>query len=175
MNQRILYLVPLTLIVGLIFSFTQVKKDKRVLIFSKTAKYVHNSIPDGIAAIKLIGEKEGFVVDTTKDSTKFTKENLKKYAAVIFLSTTGNVLGAHEEKAFEEYIKKGGGFVGIHAATDTEYDWEWYGKFIGAYFENHPEIQEAKQDVAPEAVLDSIEESTGRGRGADRSAQQDVP
>lgn len=117
------------------------------MIFSKTAKYIHASIPDGIAAIKKIGEKEGFIVDTTKDSTKFTKENLKKYTAIIFLSTTGNVLGPAEEKAFEQYIKKGGGFVGIHSATDTEYDWQWYGKFIGGYFENHPEEQKATINI----------------------------
>ena len=117
------------------------------MVFCKTSGFKHNSIPDGIAAIKKIGAEQGFIVDTTKDSTKFTKDNLKKYAAIIFLNTTGNVLGTEEEKAFKEFIKKGGGFVGIHSATDTEYGWEWYGKFIGAYFLHHPEIQQAKLQI----------------------------
>ncbi|MGZ5190451.1 MAG: ThuA domain-containing protein [Flavisolibacter sp.] len=147
MKLRQWYLHAVMLIIISAFSFSSNKKEKKVLVFSKTNGFVHNSIPDGIAAIKKIGEQEGFIVDTTRDSTKFTKDNLKKYAAIIFLNTTGNVLGTAEEKEFENYIKKGGGFVGIHSATDTEYGWEWYGKFIGAYFLQHPEIQQAKLQI----------------------------
>ncbi|MCU7552508.1 ThuA domain-containing protein [Chitinophagaceae bacterium LB-8] len=115
----------------------------RVLVFCKTAGFYHESIPDGIAAISRLGSKNNFEVDTTTDSTFFTSANLKKYAAVIFLSTTGNVLSSDGEKAFEQYIRSGGGYVGVHSATDTEYDWPWYGKLAGAYFLNHPEQQEA--------------------------------
>jgi type 1 glutamine amidotransferase len=115
----------------------------RILVFSKTAGYYHESIPDGIAAIYRLGKKNNFEVDVTTDSTFFTSNNLKNYAAVVFLSTTGNVLSHDGEKAFEQYIKSGGGYVGIHAATDTEYDWPWYGKLAGAYFLSHPEQQEA--------------------------------
>jgi type 1 glutamine amidotransferase len=115
----------------------------RILVFSKTAGYYHQSIPDGIQAIYQLGRKNNFDVDTTTDSTHFTYSNLKKYAAIVFLSTTGNVLSRDGENAFEQYIKSGGGYVGIHSSTDTEYDWTWYGKLAGAYFLNHPEQQEA--------------------------------
>jgi cytochrome c len=116
----------------------------RVLIFSKTAGFKHASIPVGIAAIQKLGAENGFEVDTTKNADQFNDENLKKYSAVVFLSTTGNVLDYRQEAAFERYIQSGGGFVGVHAATDTEYDWGWYGRLVGAYFVSHPKPQQAK-------------------------------
>ncbi|MEN8788293.1 MAG: ThuA domain-containing protein, partial [Flavobacteriaceae bacterium] len=110
----------------------------KILVFSKTMGYNHSSIPSGIAAIQALGTENNFQVDTTKSSTMFREEILKDYAAVVFLNTTGNVLNHEQEAAFERYIQSGGGFVGIHAATDTEYDWNWYGRLVGAYFESHP-------------------------------------
>ena len=120
---------------------TAIAKQK-VLIFSKTAGFHHNSIAVGIPAIIKLGKENNFEVDTTTDATKFTYDNLKSYAAIIFLSTTGDVLNAVQQKAFEKYIKSGGGFVGIHSATDTEYDWAWYGNLVGAYFQSHPDHQQ---------------------------------
>lgn len=119
-----------------------------VLVFSKTAGYRHASIPDGVAAIQQLGRDHGFTVDVTEDAGAFTVENLQQYAAVIFLSTTGDVLNAQQQDAFETYIRQGGGFVGIHAASDTEYNWPWYGQLVGAYFASHPEIQSATIEVA---------------------------
>ena len=116
----------------------------KILVFSKTAAFKHASIPQGIAAIQKLGQENGFEVDTTKNATMFVEDTLKKYSAVIFLSTTGNVLDYNQEVAFERYIQAGGGFVGVHAATDTEYDWGWYGKLVGAYFNGHPKPQEAR-------------------------------
>ncbi|WP_084148707.1 ThuA domain-containing protein [Arenibacter latericius] len=112
--------------------------EPRVLVFSKTMGYKHASIPAGIAAIQKLGKENQFIVDTTKNAELFTDEELKKYSAIIFLSTTGNILDAKQEAAFERYIQAGGGFVGVHAATDTEYDWNWYGRLVGAYFQSHP-------------------------------------
>jgi len=111
---------------------------KRVLVFSKTKGYRHESIPTGKLALMKLGQENGFAVDTTEDSGKFTEANLKKYNAVIFLSTTGDVLDEIQQAAFERYIQAGGGYVGIHAATDTEYNWPWYNKLAGAYFASHP-------------------------------------
>jgi uncharacterized protein len=116
----------------------------KVLIFSKTNGYRHAAIPAGIAAIKKLGEANGFTVDVTEDSTWFRKKILKKYAALIFLSPTGKVFGPEEETALQEYIHHGGGFVGIHAATDCEYNWQWYGDLVGGYFKSHPKQQQAK-------------------------------
>ncbi|MBS1916449.1 MAG: ThuA domain-containing protein [Bacteroidetes bacterium] len=115
-----------------------------VLIFSKTNGFRHSSIPVGIAAIKKLGAENGFAVEATEDSTAFRFDNLKKYAALVFLSPTGKVFGPDEEKALQEYIHNGGGFVGIHAATDCEYNWQWYGDLVGGYFKSHPKQQQAK-------------------------------
>lgn len=122
---------------------TFAKKSNKVLIFSKTAKFHHQSIPAGIKAIMKLGEENGFKIDTTTNSKNFNEANLKQYTAVIFLSPTGDVLNEEQQHAFEQYIKSGGGFVGIHAATDCEYDWAWYGNLVGAYFSSHPKQQEA--------------------------------
>ncbi len=111
---------------------------KRVLVFSKTMNFRHASIPTGQKAIMKMGNENGFVVDTTENSAMFNEKNLQKYNVVIFLSTTGDVLNKEQQNSFERYIQAGGGYVGIHAATDTEYDWPWYNKLAGAYFMSHP-------------------------------------
>ena len=138
--KPVVYLLPMLIV----FSFSLPKKQPAVLVFSKTNGYRHASIPAGIEAIKIMGAANEFTVDATEDSLAFTDENLSKYKAVIFLSTTGNVLGEAQEKAMENFMKKGGGFVGVHAATDCEYDWPWYVKMVGASFLSHPEQQIAK-------------------------------
>ncbi|MEU2824599.1 ThuA domain-containing protein [Streptomyces bacillaris] len=119
------------------------KTAKRVLVFSKTAGFRHDSIPAGIAALKEIGKDTNISVDSTESAAQFTTSNLARYDAVAFLSTTGDVLNADQQKAFENYVATGGGYVGIHAAADTEYDWEFYGGLVGAYFDSHPQIQSA--------------------------------
>jgi glucose/arabinose dehydrogenase/type 1 glutamine amidotransferase len=116
----------------------------RVLVYSETAGFRHGSIPTGIAAIEKLGRSNRFTVDTTEDSAQFTDANLARYDAVVWLSTTGDVLDDAQQAAFERYIQGGGGYVGIHSASDTEYDWPWYGGLVGAYFNNHPAQQPAK-------------------------------
>ncbi|WP_375448516.1 ThuA domain-containing protein [uncultured Fibrella sp.] len=118
-----------------------------VLVFSRTKGYRHASIGAGKVAIMKMGQENKFRVDTTEDANAFTYDNLKKYKAVVFLSTTGNVLDTVQQQAFEQYIKKGGGYMGIHAAADTEYDWPWYNQLCGAYFLSHPKQQDAEVEV----------------------------
>jgi cytochrome c len=113
-------------------------QEPRVLIFSKTAGFRHSSIGVGRAAIRKLGQENGFAVDTTEDATAFTSKNLARYRAVVFLNTTGDVLDDAQQDDFERYIQAGGGYVGVHAATDTEYDWPWYGRLAGAWFKSHP-------------------------------------
>lgn len=112
--------------------------DYRVMVFSKTAGFRHKSIPDGIAAIEKLGKENGFTVDASEDAAIFSDDDLGRYAAVVFLSTTGDILTADQQAAFERYIGKGGGFAGVHAASDTEFDWPWFGGLVGAWFKNHP-------------------------------------
>lgn len=132
----------LTIAGALLLSLSVLAKNK-VLVFAKTAGYHHKAIDAGIKAIMQMGAQYKFGVDTTRDAALFTKKNLKKYDAVIFLNTTGDVLNEEQQQAFQQYIQAGGGFVGVHAATDTEYGWQWYGNLVGAYFGSHPKIQEA--------------------------------
>lgn len=115
----------------------------RVLVFVKTAGFYHNSIPDGVTAIQKLGAENNFTVDSTRDAMYFNEDSLKNYSAVIFLSTTMNVLNGDQQLAFERYIQSGGGFAGVHAAADTEYDWPWYNKLAGAQFASHPQQQKA--------------------------------
>ncbi|WP_084784910.1 ThuA domain-containing protein [Calidithermus timidus] len=106
----------------------------RVLVFSKTESFRHDSIPDGLAAIRQLGDQNGFAVDATEDPSAFTPGNLTQYKAVIFLNTQGKVLDPSQQAAFQQYIQSGGGFVGIHSAADTLTDWPWYVKLVGAKF-----------------------------------------
>jgi cytochrome c len=113
-------------------------QDQRVLVFSKTAGFRHSSIGVGLAAIRKLGTENGFAVDATEDAAAFTAKNLARYRAVVFLNTTGDVLDPTQQDNFERFIQAGGGYVGVHAATDTEYDWPWYGRLAGAWFNGHP-------------------------------------
>ncbi|MEV5965478.1 ThuA domain-containing protein [Kribbella sp. NPDC051952] len=108
------------------------------LIFSKTAAFRHDSIPAGIQAITDLAAANDFTVTATEDASMFNDTELAKYEVVIWLSTTGDVLNADQQAAFERYIRGGGGYAGIHAASDTEYDWPWYGQLVGSYFDSHP-------------------------------------
>jgi type 1 glutamine amidotransferase len=137
----------------LFISFTAVKKTPRILVYAKTKGFHHASIPAGLAAIQQLGAENGFAVDTTTDSSYFVPKTLKKYAAVVFMSTTGNILNAEQQTAFEKYIQSGHGFVGVHAATDTEYDWPWYNQLVGAYFKSHPKQQEAVLNIVDDTHI----------------------
>jgi type 1 glutamine amidotransferase len=123
----------------------------KVLVFSKTAGFRHSSIPQGITAIQQLGAANGFTVTATEDSAQFTTANLAQYQAVVWLSTTGDVLNAGQQAAFESYVTGGGGYVGVHAASDTEYDWPWYGTLVGAWFSSHPAIQQANVRIEDQA------------------------
>ncbi|GAA1943319.1 hypothetical protein GCM10009837_81720 [Streptomyces durmitorensis] len=114
-----------------------------VLVFSKTAGFRHDSIPAGIEALRGLGQEQGFTVTATEDATAFSPDNLSGYEAVVFLSTTGDVLDSAQQDALQTYVDSGGGYVGVHAAADTEYDWPYYGQLVGAWFKSHPAIQQA--------------------------------
>ncbi|WP_409012662.1 ThuA domain-containing protein [Dyadobacter sp. 3J3] len=138
MNYLNVFCFALCICFSITVTAQSVTPEKRVLIFSKTAGFRHGSIGAGKVAIAKLGTENGFSVDTTENAALFTEKNLRKYSAVIFLNTTGNVLNDNQQEAFEHYIQAGGGYLGIHAATDTEYDWQWYNKLAGAYFASHP-------------------------------------
>ena len=114
------------------------KESGDILVFSKTEGYRHESIAEGIKSIKSMAENEERIVVATEDASYFSEETLKEFQVVIFLNTTGDCLNHTQQHEFQRFIQAGGGYVGIHAAADTEYDWPWYGQLVGAYFESHP-------------------------------------
>lgn len=121
-----------------------------VLVFSRTQGFRHDSIPAGIAAIQALGQAHGFAVQASEDPALFSDTGLRGVGVVVFLNTSGNVLNNDQQAAFERFVQRGGGFVGVHSASDTEYSWPWYGGLVGSYFDHHPAIQPATiQVVSP--------------------------
>jgi len=139
----------------------------RALIFSKTAAFRHTEcIPQGTVAIAQLALQHDFEVDATENAALFTDQNLAQYDAVIFLCTTGDVLNANQQAAFERFIRSGGGYAGIHSASDTEYDWPWYGRLVGAYFRDHPGVAGVNQQ---------FQTATIRIEDPDTAATEDLP
>lgn len=129
---------PILLMLFLFVGASSFAQQRRILVFSLTKGFHHNSIKEGNQFFIELGRKQAIGVDTTTDATKFNEANLKNYAAVVFLSTTGDVLNTAQQADFERYIQAGGGYFGIHAASDTEYNWPWYNDLMGGYFASHP-------------------------------------
>lgn len=123
-------------------------EEPRILVFSKTAGFRHDSIPAAIAAFRAMGEANGFAVDATEDATIFTPADLARYRTVVFVLTTGDVLDNVQQSAFESYLRAGGSWMGVHSASDTEHGWPWYTGVVGANFAGHSAIQPARVRVA---------------------------
>lgn len=140
------YLVWGALVLSL-FSTRLLAEQFNVLIFSKTAGWHHTSVNEGVTALKAMAENHHFNIDWQEDANLINSKNLAKFDVVLFLQTTGDILNDEQQKALEEFIQSGKGFVGVHSASDTEYDWPWYGKLIGRHFKIHPQIQTARLSV----------------------------
>lgn len=119
-------------------------KQFKALLLTETAGWHHESIPDGIAAIKELGNRHFFDVQWHQEAGKLNDKYLESFQVLIFLNTTGNILDSAEQKAVERFIQSGKGYVGIHSASDTEYDWDWYTQLVGRMFFLHPPIQTAR-------------------------------
>ncbi|RPG34288.1 ThuA domain-containing protein [Flagellimonas sp.] len=130
------------------------KMPELVLVYTKTKGWRHKSIEKGVRTLRELGRQNGFIVIQSESGEDFTPQNLNNYKLVVFLNTTLDVLNNSQQTAFEGYIKGGGSFLGIHSACDTEYDWPWYGKLAGGYFNGHPNdpnVRKAKIDVVSKA------------------------
>jgi cytochrome c len=120
----------------------------RALVFTKTAGFRHDSITGAVAALQALASERGIEVTHTEDAAAFTDPGLSGYQVVVFLLTTGDVLSPAEESGLQAYVRQGGGFVGIHSASDTEHGWPWYGDLVGAFFVSHSTIQPGMVRVA---------------------------
>jgi type 1 glutamine amidotransferase len=128
------------LLITVLLCFAQDKKIN-VLVFSKTNGYRHNSISSGLKMMSDLAQERNWILTATENAELFTPEFLKTFDVVVFLNPTGDVLSDTQQQNFEEFMTKGKGFVGIHAAADCEYDWPWYGQLVGAFFKTHPPAQ----------------------------------
>jgi type 1 glutamine amidotransferase len=152
MRKLLIAAATLTLLAGCAQPKAHVADDPYdVLVFSRTAGFRHDSIEAGTSAIRDLGAANGFTVTATEDPAAFNASGLANYEAVVFLNTTGDVLDPAQQTAFENYIRNGGGYVGVHSAADTEYDWPFYGELVGAWFASHPAIQPANVKVEDRA------------------------
>jgi cytochrome c len=129
----------------------------RLLVFSRTLGFRHDSIAAGIAAFERLGRERGFRVTASEDPALFADATLREFDVLVFLSTTGDVLEDAQRAAMQRFIQRGNGFVGVHSASDTECDWGWYGKLVGAYFRAHPAVQAAS------IIVENSEHQATRG------------
>lgn len=122
---------------------------ENVLVFTRTTGFRHGSIEPGVEALRRLGQENAFTVERTEEPADFTDENLARYDVVVWLNTDSEVMNEDARRAFERYIRAGGGWVGVHAAAATEYNWAWYAQLLGgaAYFRGHPAVQPAQVNV----------------------------
>jgi cytochrome c len=113
---------------------------ERMLVFTKTVGYRHDSIPAAIAAIRTLAARHGIEIDHTEDAATFHRDKLSGFKVVAFVNTTGNVLDGEQQRAFEAFVAGGGGYLGVHSAADTGYDWPWYGDLVGARTSKIPRL-----------------------------------
>ena len=130
----------------------------QILVFTKTDGFRHDSIEPGVVAVRRLGSEHGFSIHHTEDASAFEESNLAQYNVIMFLNTTKDILNEEQQLAMTRFIQAGGGFVGVHAATDTEYDWPWYNGLVGAYFRSHPGDPNVREGVIH--VVDSTHGST---------------
>ncbi|MDX3098109.1 ThuA domain-containing protein [Streptomyces sp. ME01-24h] len=155
------------------------RRDPRVLVYTRTTAYRHDSIPDGVRTLRELGAGHGFLVDATERPEDFEGARLRPYDAVVFLSTSGEVLGEAGRAALEAHHADGAGFMGVHAAACTEYDWPYFGELLGARFTGHPPLQPGTvlvEDAAHPATahLDAAWKVTDEWYDFDRSPRPGV-
>lgn len=114
-----------------------------ILVFSKTSGFRHASISSGVKMLYDQSKKQNWVITVTEDASLLRDDLLEKMDVAVFVNPTGDAICEKGQAAFEKFMKTGKGFVGIHAAADFEYEWEFYGDLVGAYFRTHPPAQKA--------------------------------
>ena len=145
MNRKF-FLVILT-VQFLVAVSANAQKQFKALLVTTTKCWHHESVHAGVLAIQQLGVRNFFDVTLLEDPNGITDRSMQQYQVVIFLNTTGDILDTAQQRVMERFIRSGKGFVGIHSASDTEYDWDWYTKMVGRMFVIHPTIQTAKLKV----------------------------
>jgi type 1 glutamine amidotransferase len=144
----------------------------RVLLFSHSTGYRHASIEPGVAAIRGLGAREKIAIVPSEDPNVFSTEGLRGFDAIILLSTSTDPKKPESEwfqgkrrEALQAFVRRGGGIVGIHAASDSHYHWPWYVRMIGGQFVRHPE-------GTPEGRLRVVDRKHPATRGVDATMRR---
>ncbi len=145
--KKIRYLLILFALQLVVCREVMAQKQFKALLVTTTNGWHHESLHWGVIAMKELATRNFFDLVVFEDPNSFNDKFLEQFQVVILLNTTGDIFNAEQQKAFEKFIQSGKGFVGIHSASDTEYDWEWYTKLVGRMFRIHPVIQTAKLQV----------------------------
>ncbi|HTQ66443.1 MAG TPA: ThuA domain-containing protein [Puia sp.] len=146
MIKRKIFLIAL-IAQAFFFLTASAQKQFKALVVTTTRGWHHESLHSGFIALQELGKKHFFDVVLFEDPHGFTDAFVKQFQVIIFLNTTGDIFDSAQQKVMERYIESGKGFVGIHSASDTEYDWEWYTKLVGRMFHIHPTIQTARLTI----------------------------
>jgi len=123
------------------------ESPQTILIFTKTNGFRHESIPAGVEAFIELADKNNIQAKHTEEVDFFNSDSLSNIDGIVFLSTSGDIFNNKQQQALKQFVRSGGGVMGVHAATTTEYNWPWFGNMLGAYFDQHPRIQEARVHV----------------------------
>ena len=121
--------------------------EKKILVYTRNYTpdgkgYVHDNIAASVAGIRKLGAANGFAVDASDDPAVFTTANLKQYRVLVFSNSNNEAFATDSQRqAFQAFIRSGGGFVGIHSASGSERDWDYYQKVVGGKFKRHPKLQ----------------------------------
>ena len=145
--HRFFVLLLCTCASALFFSGSLAAQQFRALLVVQTAGWQHESTFNAIPALEKLAARHDFALDLKQRAMPVHDEMLKNYDVVIFVNTTGDIFTDEEQAAFERYLQSGKGWVGVHAAADTEYDWQWYKDMVGHMFKIHPHVQTAMVDV----------------------------
>jgi uncharacterized protein len=152
MKRNILFFIMLLFVQSFIYQIANAQaKQFKALLVTTTKGWHHESVHSGVLAIQQLGVNNFFDVVLFENPEGFTDKYLEQFRVVIFLNTTGDIFDSAQQKVMERFIKSGKGFVGIHSASDTEYEWDWYTKLVGRMFHIHPVIQTAKVNILDEA------------------------
>ncbi|MFC4728555.1 ThuA domain-containing protein [Coralloluteibacterium thermophilus] len=140
----------LVLMTALLLGAAQALAHPRVLVFTRTEGFRHDSIPAAVEALRRLAAEEGLGFAHSEDPAVFDDAALADVAVVVFANTTGEAVPPPHQGALERFVRRGGGYLGIHAAADTGYDWPWYGGLVGAWFLSHPPgLQTARVHAEP--------------------------
>jgi uncharacterized protein len=140
-------MISMLLAIFLVSNVASAQKQFKALLINTTRGWMHTSGHTGVTSLQALADRNNFELVIQESPTFITDKNLEQFQVVIFLNTTGDIFDSASQKAFERYIQSGKGYVGIHSASDTEYDWPWYNQLVGRMFHIHPVIQTAKLKV----------------------------